>query len=77
MRRLSRPLVFIALAAIAVPLMANTFLEDLEQVDNALKTNPSGALQQSLESCLNQRNHAVVLNKMGREARARRALDYC
>ena len=77
MRRLSRPFVFIALAAIAVPLMANTFLEDLEQVDNALKTNPSGALQQSLESCLNQRNHAVVLNKMGREARARRALDYC
>jgi len=77
MLRLSRHLAFAAAVAFAIPVLANTFMEDLEQVDKALKTNPSGALPQSLESCLNQRNHAVVLNKMGREARARRALDYC
>jgi len=67
----------LTLAIITSPSMANTFSEDLEQVDNALKTNPSYALRQSLESCLQQRNHAVALNKMGMGDRARRALQYC
>jgi len=77
MRRIFHDLVILTLAIIAIPTMANTFSEDLEQVDNALKTNPSYALRQSLESCLQQRNHAVVLNKMGMGDRARRALQYC
>jgi cytochrome c553 len=77
MRRISQNLIFAALAILTIPVMANTFQEDLNQVDNALKTNPSGALRQSLESCLKARNHAVVLDKMGQEERARRALQYC
>jgi cytochrome c553 len=68
---------FLALTALAMPGMANTFQEDLGIVDNALKTNPTGAIRQSLESCVKQRNHAVVLRGMGMEERARRALDYC
>jgi cytochrome c553 len=77
MRRISQNLIFAALAILAIPIMANTFQEDLEQVDHAIKNNPSGALRQSLESCLKARNHAVVLNKMGQGERARRALQYC
>jgi len=77
MRRISQKLIFAALAILALPVMANTFQEDLKQVDAALKNNPSGALRQSLESCLKARNHAVVLDKMGQEERARRALQYC
>ena len=77
MRRSTQNLLLSALALVAIPVLANTFMEDLEQVDNALRTNPSHVLTQSLQSCLNQRNSAVVLNKMGREERARRALEYC
>jgi cytochrome c553 len=77
MRRISQNLIFAALAILAIPVMANTFQEDLKQVDDALKNNPSGALRQSLESCLKSRNHAVTLNKMGMGERARRALQYC
>ena len=54
-----------------------SFNEDLKLVDNALRNNPTGALRQSLESCLKQRNHAVVLNEIGMTERARRALQYC
>ena len=77
MHRISQSLIFSALAILAIPVIADTFQEDLEQVDDALKHNPSGALQQSRESCLKSRNHAVTLNKMGMEERARRALQYC
>jgi len=77
MRRIPLQLIFAALAILTIPVMANTFQEDLKQVDAALKNNPSGALRQSLESCLKARNHAVVLDKMGQEERARRALQYC
>jgi len=77
MRRISQNLMFAALAILAIPVMANTFQEDLNQVDDALKNNPSGALRQSLESCLKARNHAVVLDRMGQGERARRALQYC
>ena len=77
MRRGTQNLLLSAFALVAIPVLANTFMEDLEQVDNALRTNPSHVLTQSLQSCLNQRNSAVVLNKMGREERARRALEYC
>jgi cytochrome c553 len=77
MRRISQNLIFTALAILAIPVMANTFQEDLKQVDHALKNNPSGALRQSLESCLQARNHATVLNKVGQRERARRALQYC
>ena len=54
-----------------------SFNDDLKLVDNALRNNPSGALRQSLESCLKQRNHAVVLHEIGMTERARRALQYC
>lgn len=77
MRLISQTLIFTAMAIFTLPLLANTFEEDLEQVDNALKNNPSGAIRQSLESCLKARNHAYTLNKMGMEERARRALQYC
>ena len=77
MRHIYRVLVVTALAIFAIPVIANTFQDDLEQVDHALKTNPSKVLRQSLESCLRQRNHAVVMNNMGREVRAQRALQYC
>ncbi|MEP5566508.1 MAG: c-type cytochrome [Halioglobus sp.] len=69
--------VLASLSALSVTALANTFEEDLEQVDRALKDNPSGALMQSRESCLTARNHAYTLNRMGAEERARRALQYC
>lgn len=50
---------------------------DLARVDDALRNNPTHALRQSLESCLNQRNHAVALYRMGMHERAERALKYC
>jgi len=77
MRLIFQNLIFAALAILVVPVMANTFQQDLDQVDDAIKNNPTGALRQSLESCLQQRNHAVALNRMGMEERARRALQYC
>ena len=77
MRHISQRLIFAALVILAFPVMANTFQEDLDQVDHALKNNPSYALRESLESCLKARNHAVALNKMGMGVRARRALQYC
>jgi cytochrome c553 len=76
-RRIGCQCVFAALVVFTTPVIANTFQEDLERVDNALKTNPSQALRQSLESCLKQRNHALVLIGMGMEERAQRALQYC
>jgi len=73
----SLALVFGAIIAFANPAFSTTFNEDLERVDEALKTNPSGVLRQSLESCLSQRNEAVMLYKMGMGIRAQRALKYC
>jgi len=77
--------VFLFAAAVAVSGMAATpgeedgpsFMDDLRLVDDALKNNPTGALRQSRESCLRQRNHAVVLLDIGLEERARRTLQYC
>jgi hypothetical protein len=43
-QRISRNLVFAALTILSIPVMANTFVEDLELVDNALKTNESQSL---------------------------------
>ena len=56
---------------------ASTFYEDLEEVDYALKNNPTHALKLSLESCLKSRNFAVKLNQMGYPDKAQRALQYC
>jgi cytochrome c553 len=66
-----------ALVAFANPAFSTTFNEDLERVDAALKANPSGVLRQSLESCLQQRNSAVELYRMGMATQARRSLHYC
>jgi cytochrome c553 len=65
------------LVALANPALSSTFNEDLERVDQALKTNPTGALRQSLESCLKQRNFAVSLQRAGMATQAQRSLDYC
>ena len=78
MHRILLTLAFAAIFLLTTSARAtNTFDEDLAQIDKALETNPTKALRQSLESCLKQRNHAVLLNKMGHEERARRALQYC
>ncbi len=77
MRRTSSPLVLAAFALVTFPALADIFQDELDQVDYALKNNPTHALKLSLESCLKQRNSAVKLNKMGDEVRARRALQYC
>lgn len=77
MRHICRTFFLAGATVLALPVLANTFDDDLAQVDHALKTNPTKAIHQSLESCLRQRNHAVVLNKMGRAERAARALQYC
>ena len=77
MRRSILTLTLAALGMIAIPAIAGTFDEDLEQVDYALKNNPTGALKLSLESCLKQRNSAAKLNQMGYPERAQRALQYC
>jgi len=55
----------------------SSFMDDLKLVDDALRNNPTGALRQSRESCLKQRNYALVLLDIGMEERARRALQYC
>ena len=73
-----RHLLLLITIVFAVPGQAETtFHEDLARVDDALRNNPSKVLRQSLESCLKQRNHAIVLNEIGMRERARRALDYC
>lgn len=77
LRSISLVLFFASLALFTLPARANTFSEDLKQVDDAIKNNPSHVLRQSLESCLQQRNHAVAMDRMGMEVRAQRALDYC
>jgi cytochrome c553 len=66
-----------AIVAFANPALSSTFSEDLERVDEALRTNPSGALRQSLLSCKDQRDYAIELRKMGMVTRAQRALQYC
>jgi cytochrome c553 len=53
------------------------FEADLARVDEALRTNPTKALPQSLRSCLRQRNFAVELRNIGMVTRAERALKYC
>jgi cytochrome c553 len=53
------------------------FLDDLALVDEALKTNPRGVIQQSVSSCSKQRGYAIKLHEMGMDARAKRALEYC
>jgi cytochrome c553 len=72
-----RILAFGALVAIASPSLSSSFNEDLERVDEALKTNPSMVLKQSLQSCLKQRNFAVNLYRAGMAAQAERSLNYC
>ena len=66
-----------ALLVCANPVFASTFNEDLERIDDALKNNPSQVLRQSLESCLQQRNSAVQLYRMGMHVQAQRSLKYC
>lgn len=66
-----------ALFAWPVSAQEDTFDEDLARVDEALRTNPTKALPQSLRSCLRQRNFAVELRNIGMEIRAERALKYC
>lgn len=89
LRILKRPTLcralLIAMVACAGSGMANaageeagpSFHDDLKLVDQALKNNPTGAIRQSLQSCLKQRNYAVELERMGLGERARRTLQYC
>lgn len=56
---------------------AERFARDLARVDEALRTNPTRAMPQSLQSCLRQRNFALELSNIGMFARAERALKYC
>ena len=63
--------------AFATSASSTTFNADLKRVDEALRTNPSGVLRQSLESCLKQRNSAVELHRMGMATQAQRSLHYC
>jgi cytochrome c553 len=55
----------------------DTFEQDLARVDDALRTNPTGALKQSLQSCLRQRNFALELWNIGMVSKAERTLEYC
>ncbi len=75
--RILRSTAVVALALCAVAAQATTFDEELQRVDDALKTNPSGVLKQSLESCLQQRNFAVSLYRARMTDQARRSLGYC
>lgn len=81
MTRSTFPRWTVLLVGLVLPLIGaaqqTQFEFDLERIDNALRTNPTHALRQSLESCLNQRNHAVALYRMGMHDRAERALKYC
>lgn len=73
-----RSLALVIAAALTLPTaIASTFYEDLEEVDYALKHNPTHALKLSLESCLKSRNFAVKLNQMGYQDKAQRSLQYC
>ncbi|MEP5766670.1 MAG: c-type cytochrome [Halieaceae bacterium] len=76
-RKNSLVLVSAALITFANPASSSKFDDDLERVDNALKTNPTAALRQSLESCQRQRNFAVRLYRMGMPVQAQRSLHYC
>jgi cytochrome c553 len=66
-----------ALCALTNAAFSSEFDEDLKRIDDAIRTNPSGVLRQSLESCLSQRNSAVQLYRMGMTVQAQRSLHYC
>ena len=54
-----------------------TFEDDMERVEEALRSNPGRVLPTILDSCRQQYGYASKLYYMGMEARARRALAYC
>jgi cytochrome c553 len=70
-------LICAALLAFTNPAMSSNFNDNLKRVDEALKTNPSGVLKQSLQSCLTQRNFAVSMYRAGLLEQAERSLRYC
>lgn len=76
-----RASLLVALASAAVLLAARgaraDFEEDLERVDEALRTNPSHVLTHALDSCLVRRRFAIELYNSGHEARANRSLRSC
>jgi cytochrome c553 len=75
--RYCRLLVVGALVSFAGSALSSSFNDDLKRVDEALQTNPSGVLKQSLQSCLKQRNFAVNLYRAGMATQAERSLHYC
>jgi cytochrome c553 len=76
-----RSRVLIAVATAAVFFLSSSvqadFEEDLARVDHALRTNPSRALRNALDSCLDRRKFAIELYDTGHTARANRSLKSC
>ena len=59
------------------PALASKFTDDLERVDEALRTNPHGKLRQSLLACKKQRDFAYDLYRDNMTTQAERYLRYC
>ncbi len=53
------------------------FDDDLERVEEALRSNPGRVMPSAINSCRQQYGYAMKLYHMGMETRARRSLDYC
>ena len=66
-----------ALLATVNPALASKFTDDLERVDDALRTNPHQRLRQSLLACKKQRDFAYDLYRNNMTAQAERYLRYC
>ncbi|MGH0029385.1 MAG: c-type cytochrome [Myxococcota bacterium] len=67
------------LLLLASPLFADAFDFDaaVDKIDKALVQNPSGVIDEAIESCRARRNIAVRLYYSGQQARAERSLRYC
>ncbi|MDJ0655187.1 MAG: c-type cytochrome [Xanthomonadales bacterium] len=70
-------LVLLSVCAVVNAEEERSFEDELERVEEALRTNPGRALPNTLDSCRQQQGYAVKLYHMGMETRARRALKFC
>ncbi len=76
-RRTVSAFVCAVLLAAGNPALASTFTDDLERVDEALRTNPHHRLRQSLVSCKRQRDFATSLYRSNMTTEAERYLRFC
>lgn len=77
MARVASAIVAALLLGEAGPVLADEFGAELARVDQALRKNPAGVPQATIESCEARRQTAMELYRSGQEVRAKRSLEFC